>query len=254
MSFALEVSDLTVNYEKTPVLWDINLQVPSSQFVGIIGPNGAGKSTLLKAVMGLVRPLSGRILFFNHTLQEVRNKVAYVPQRSSVDWDFPITALELVLMGRYGKIGLFRFPTQADKTAALHYLDMVGMAPFAARQINKLSGGEQQRIFLARALLQEAEVYFLDEPFAGIDMSSENLIITLLQNLVKAGKTVFVVHHDLNTAEEYFDSLIVLNMRLIAFGKTHDIMNAETLYQAYGKSYALLDRTLKLSGQKKRGL
>lgn len=251
---ALVVSNLTVNYEKTPALWDVSLEVPHSKLVGIIGPNGAGKSTFLKAVLGLLTPLSGKVEFFGQSLNTVRQRIAYVPQRESVDWDFPITVLDLVLMGRYGHLGLFHRPRAADYAAAHHYLDMVGMASYAKRQISQLSGGQQQRVFLARALLQEADIYFMDEPFAGIDAASEAVVVHLLKELKSNGKTVFVVHHDLNTVQSYFDWAILLNMRLIACGSLPEVFSTETLQLTYGKNYALFHEALKLSQNKTQGI
>jgi manganese/zinc/iron transport system ATP- binding protein len=250
----LQVHQLTVNYDKTPVLWDISLDIPTGKIVGIIGPNGAGKSTFIKAALGLVKPISGNIEFFGLSLQEVRRRVAYVPQRESVDWDFPVTVKDLVLMGRYGSLGLFRWPRKADLAAVEHYLDSVGMTPYSNRQISQLSGGQQQRAFIARALVQEADVYFMDEPFAGVDIATETAIMKILQQLKAKGKTVFVVHHDLNTVENYFDWLIMLNMRLIAYGNVVEVFNPETLNLTYGKSYALFDEALKLSQYKTKGI
>lgn len=252
--YSLEVHELSVNYDHTPVLWDVSLSIPSGKLVGIIGPNGAGKSTFLKAALGLVKPLSGKIEFFGQKLKRVRQQVAYVPQRESVDWDFPVTVKELVLMGRYGRLGLFRRPREADWIAVDNYLNLVGMKEYADRQISQLSGGQQQRIFLARALLQEANVYFMDEPFTGIDLGTEAMIIRLLKELCSQGKTVFVVHHDLNTVERYFDWVILLNMRLVGYGKTSDVFHASNLHATYGKSFALFDEALKLSQQKQEGM
>jgi len=252
--WALEVHQLTVNYDRTPVLWDLTLQVPTGKIVGIIGPNGAGKSTFLKTMMGLLKPLSGRVHFFGHSLKKQRQRIAYIPQRESVDWDFPITVLELVVMGRYGRLGLLRWPRKADRVAALHYLEKVGMAQYAERQISQLSGGQQQRVFIARALMQDADIYLLDEPFVGIDMATEQVVIGLLRQLRDQGKTVFVVHHDLNDVEGYFDWVIMLNMRLIACGSVDEVFNSETLHVTYGKSYSLLDEAMKLSQHKGKGL
>ncbi len=251
---ALEIHQLTVNYDKTPVLWDVALTIPTGVLVGIVGPNGAGKSTLIKAALGLVQPISGRVEFFGQPLKNVRQRVAYVPQRESVDWDFPVTARDLVLMGRYGRLGLFRYPRQADWAAADYYLNLVGMSGYGERQISQLSGGQQQRVFLARALLQEADVYFMDEPFTGVDLATETVIVQLLQQLRATGKTVFVVHHDLNTVERYFDWTILLNMRLIAYGPTEEVFTPFYLNETYGKSYALFDEALKLSQQKQTGV
>jgi manganese/zinc/iron transport system ATP- binding protein len=251
---AVQAYQLSVNYDKTPVLWDISLSIPPGKLVGVIGPNGAGKSTLIKALLGLVKSISGKVEFFGKPLQEFRRQIAYVPQRESVDWDFPITVRDLVLMGRYGRLGLFHRPRQADYAAADHYIEKVGMSSYARRQISQLSGGQQQRVFLARALLQEAEIYFLDEPFSGIDLATEALIMQQLRELKEQGKTVFVVHHDLNTVESYFDWGILLNLKLVASGSLKRVFNAENLNATYGKSYALLDEMLKLSQSKTTGL
>jgi manganese/zinc/iron transport system ATP- binding protein len=252
--WALEVNQLTVNYDKTPVLFDISLQVPPGKLVGIIGPNGAGKSTFIKTGLGILQPISGKVFFFGQTLDGVRKRVAYVPQRESVDWDFPITVRDLVLMGRYGRLGIFRWPRQSDYAAAMHYLNTVGMAEYADRQISQLSGGQQQRVFLARALMQEADIYLMDEPFAGVDIATEAAIMKLLRKLRDEGKTLFVVHHDLNTVESYFDWVIMLNMRLIAYGPTVEVFNADTLNTAYGKNYSLFNEALRLSKHKTLGI
>lgn len=252
--FALEVFQLNVNYGKTPILWDLTFQVPAGKIVGIVGPNGAGKSTFIKAALGLVTPISGKVEFFGRPLKDVRRSIAYVPQRESVDWDFPITVKDLVLMGRYGNLGLLRRPSQADRAAVDHSLHLVGMSAYADRQISQLSGGQQQRVFIARALVQDADIYFMDEPFSGIDIATENAIVNILHQLKEKGKTVFVVHHDLNTVEAYFDWLILLNMRLVACGSVTEVFNADTLNMTYGKSYALFDEALKLSQEKTRGI
>lgn len=252
--YALEVSQLTVNYDKTPVLWDVSLKVPSGKLVGIVGPNGAGKTTFLKACLGLLKPLSGKITFFDQSLEKVRLRVAYVPQKETVDWDFPITVKELVLMGRYGSLGLFHAPREADEAMADLHLQNLGMAAFANRQINQLSGGQKQRVFLARALVQNADIYLMDEPFTGIDMATEKVIMDLLRKLIESGKTVFVVHHDLNTVKSYFNWLILLNMRLVANGPIDEAFTPQTLLSAYGKSYNLFDEALKISQQKTSGI
>lgn len=250
---ALDVDLLTVSYDKTPVLWDVTLSVPQGQLVGIIGPNGAGKSTLIKSVLGLVRPIAGTINFLNQPLKTMRQEIAYIPQKETVDWEFPITVRELVLMGRYGKLGLFKRPREADYQAVDHYLEVVGLTPFKDRQINQLSGGQQQRAFLARALIQEAKIYFLDEPFTGIDASTELVMVQLLKKLAAEGKTVFVVHHDLNNVSSLFSWVLLLNLRLIASGPTSQVFNAENLKQTYGKSYTLLDEAAKLAKEKTTG-
>lgn len=251
---ALQVHQLSVNYDKTPVLWDISLTVPPGKIVGIIGPNGAGKSTFIKTALGLIQPISGKIEFFGEPLSSARRRIAYVPQRESVDWDFPVTVRDLVMMGRYGSLGLCKWPRKADWVAVDHHLELIGMSGYANRQISQLSGGQQQRAFIARALVQEADIYFMDEPFAGIDMATETTIINILHQLKSKGKTAFVVHHDLNTVERYFDWIILLNMRLIACGSVVEVFNPDTLNMTYGKSYALFDEALKLSQSKTTGM
>lgn len=247
---ALKVEQLTVSYDKTPVLWDITFSVPQGELVGIIGPNGAGKSTFLKSILGFVPSVAGRATLLGDALKSVRQKVAYVPQRESVDWDFPITVKELVLMGRYGRLKWFQRPRQADYKAVDYYLELVGLHQFKDRQISELSGGQQQRAFLARALIQEAELYFFDEPFAGIDAATEAVMVQQLKKLVKEGKTVFVVHHDLNSVSTFFSWVILLNLRLVASGKTEQTFTAENLRTAYGKNYQLLDEASKIAFRK----
>lgn len=251
---ALKTHQLTVNYGSTPALWDISLNVPAGRLAGIIGPNGAGKTTLIKTALGLLQPLSGSVQFFDHPLAQVRDRIAYVPQRESVDWDFPITVNELVLMGRYGMLGMFRWPRQADYAAVQEYLEMVGMENYGHRQISQLSGGQQQRVFLARALLQEADLYLMDEPFAGIDLATRKTIMDLLQKLRDQGKTIFVVHHELDNVESFFDWVIMLNVRLVASGPTEKAFNIHTLQETYGKSVSLFDQVLKLEREKSSGI
>ncbi|MBS0654260.1 MAG: metal ABC transporter ATP-binding protein [Verrucomicrobia bacterium] len=253
-TLALKVQGLTVHYQSTPVLWDIDLAIPQGQLVGIIGPNGAGKSTFMKAILGLVRPTSGAVWMLGKEVKKVCKKIAYVPQKEAVDWDFPITVKELVLMGSFPKLGMFRLVGKKEHAKAMTYLEMVGMSDLCDRQISQLSGGQQQRAFLARALLQEADIYFLDEPLAGVDHASEEIIMELLKALRQEGKTAFLVHHDLNSVEKYFDSVILLNVRLIATGKTSEVFTKNNIRQAYGKSFALLDETLRLSQHKAAGV
>jgi manganese/zinc/iron transport system ATP- binding protein len=254
MKPAIKVEQLSVNYDKTPVLWDVHFEIPEGKLVGIVGPNGAGKSTLLKALLEMTRPLSGHIEFFGVPYKKARHRIAYVPQRTSVDWDFPITAFEVVLMGRYGKLGLLKWPKLADKEAARHALDLVGMLPFADRQISQLSGGQQQRLFIARALLQDADLYLMDEPFAGVDMATEKAIIALMDNLKVQGKTLLVVHHDLTTVDTYFDWVIMLNTCLIASGPVSDVFHSETILRTYGRTSGLLDEAAKLVQNKTSGI
>ena len=232
---------MTVAYHRKPVLWDIDLDLPEGQLVGIIGPNGAGKSTLIKAVLDLIPRASGRVLMYGKPYKKQRHLVAYVPQRESVDWDFPVSALDVVTMGLYGKLGWFRPVGRKQKELAREALDRVGMVDYADRQISQLSGGQQQRVFLARALVQDATIYFMDEPFAGVDAATEKAIIDLLSSLRSAGKTVLVVHHDLQTIPEYFDYLIMLNMRVVAAGPTPEVFNEENLRKTYGGRLTMLD-------------
>lgn len=230
----VEVHDLTVSYQNKPVLWAIDFSIPKGSLVGIIGPNGAGKSTLIKSIMGLVKNASGYVKLFDQDFEDVRLKVSYVPQRESVDWDFPASVLDIVMMGRYGKLGLLKRPKKADREAAMECLIDVGMQDFAHRQIAQLSGGQQQRVFLARALAQDADLYFMDEPFAGVDVATEKAIITLLQKMRDAGKTVLVVHHDLQSAQHYFDWIVLLNQRLVASAPTEQAFTAKLLQETYG--------------------
>jgi manganese/zinc/iron transport system ATP- binding protein len=237
----LLVRDLTVAYHRKPVLWDVELQLPDGGLVGVIGPNGAGKSTLIKAVLGIVPRVSGEVLIHGAPYEKQRRLVGYVPQRESVDWDFPVDALDVVLMGRYGRLGWVRRPGRTDRAAAMECLERVGMADFARRQISQLSGGQQQRVFLARALAQEAKLYFMDEPFAGVDAATEKAIVELLRDLRAAGRTCMIVHHDLPSAREYFDHVILLNMRIVAQGKTASTLTSDNLQKTYGGRLDLLD-------------
>lgn len=234
MTHALEINDLTVAYHEKPVLWDIDLTIPTGVLSAIVGPNGAGKSTLIKAVLGLIPRVSGEARFFGKPLAQARQLVGYVPQRGSVDWDFPTSVLDVVLMGMYGKIGWFKRPSKADRERAFFALEQVGLQAFATRQISQLSGGQQQRTFLARALVQEAQLYFMDEPFSAVDAVTERAIVTLLQALRNENKTVIVVHHDLQTVPEYFDWVTLLNVEIIASGKIEATFTPENLVKAYG--------------------
>jgi manganese/zinc/iron transport system ATP- binding protein len=239
---ALEITDLTVAYDEKPVLWDIDLDVPQGLLMAIVGPNGAGKTTLLKSVLGLIRPAAGQVLIHGKAYSEQRRLVGYVPQRGSVDWDFPTSVLDVVMMGRYGNLGWFKRPGAPERELALGALAKVGMEAYAGRQISQLSGGQQQRVFLARALVQEAQIYFMDEPFQGVDATTERAIVTLLQELRAAGKTVIVVHHDLQTVAEYFDWVTLLNVRRIASGPIDTAFTDDNLRLAYGGRVAFLSR------------
>jgi manganese/zinc/iron transport system ATP- binding protein len=238
----VEVHDLTVSYNRKPVLWGIDLTLPAGKLIGIVGPNGAGKSTLIKTIMNLIPPGSGYIRIFDKPLEEVRDRVSYVPQRESVDWDFPASAFDVVLMGRYHRLGLFKRPSQQDKDIALACLAKVGMEGFKNRQISKLSGGQQQRVFLARALAQQADIYFMDEPFSGVDAATEALIIEVLRDMTGEGKTIIVVHHDLQSASEYFNWIILLNMRLVASGPLEKVFTPELLQETYGGRLTVLSK------------
>ena len=240
----LWVNDLTVAYHRKPVLWDIELNLPEGRLIAVVGPNGAGKSTLIKSVLGLVPRASGAVTIYGKSYEAQRHLVGYVPQRESVDWDFPVNALDVVAMGLYRKIGWLRPVGKRDRQIALEALDKVGMANYADRQISQLSGGQQQRVFLARALAQDARLYFMDEPFAGVDVATERAIIALLKELKAAGKTCVVVHHDLQTVPTYFDHVVLLNMRLVAAGPVETVFNEENLKKTYGGRLTLLSQAL----------
>ncbi|MBL9093780.1 MAG: metal ABC transporter ATP-binding protein [Planctomycetaceae bacterium] len=237
----LDVHDVTVAYHQRPVLWDVDLTIDEPKLVGIIGPNGAGKSTLVKAILGLVPLAGGYVHLFGKEPAAVRRRIGYVPQRESVDWDFPVSVLDVVLMGTYGRLGWFRRPKATDRAWARECLDQVGMADFANRQIGQLSGGQQQRTFLARALAQKAEIYFMDEPMAGVDAATERIVFALLRQLRDEGKTLLVVHHDLRTVPEYFEYVAMMNMRLTAAGPTETTFTPQNLQKTYGGRLDVLD-------------
>jgi len=241
-SVAIEVTDLTVAYHEKPVLWDVDLDVPPGVLMAVVGPNGAGKTTMIKSILGLIKPAAGQVLIYGKPYQEQRKLVGYVPQRGSVDWDFPTSVLDVVTMGTYGSLGWIRRPGRSEREHALSALEQVGMQSFAQRQISQLSGGQQQRVFLARALVQNAQVYFMDEPFQGVDATTERAIVALLQELRQAGKTVLVVHHDLQTVPEYFDWVTLLNVRRIASGPVKDVFTEKNLRLTYGGRVAFLSR------------
>lgn len=234
---AIEVHNLTVSYGEKPVLWDVDLFLPRSQMIAVIGPNGAGKSTFLRSILGLIPITYGTI-----TILPSSSVIGYVPQRESVDWDFPVTAHDVVLMGCYRKLGWFKRPSKADRERALHCLDEVGMADLAHRQIGQLSGGQQQRVFLARALAQEADLYLMDEPLAGVDAATEQQILGILRKLKTQGKTIVVVHHDLQTIRSYFDWVVMLNLRAVTSGPIETAFTTENLQKTYGGRLTLLDQ------------
>ncbi len=237
---ALTITDLTVAYKDKPVLWDIDLEAPAGILMAIVGPNGAGKTTLIKAVLGLVKAAAGQVQIYGRAYHEQRKLVGYVPQRGSVDWDFPTDVQDVVMMGQYGQLGWLKRPGKAEKAMAQDALEKVGMAAFSQRQISQLSGGQQQRVFLARALAQNAQIYLMDEPFQGVDATTEKAIVALLQTLRAAGKTVIVVHHDLQTVPEYFDWVTLLNVRRIASGPVSEVFTEENLRLTYGGRVAFL--------------
>jgi manganese/zinc/iron transport system ATP- binding protein len=244
MQPALEIHDLTVAYHQRPVIYGVDVEIPTGRLVGIMGPNGAGKSTLIKAIMGLLRPVNGWVKLFGEPAEKNLTRVGYVPQRESVDWDFPVSVMDVVLMGRYGRLGIGRRPRTQDRDIARACLEKVHMLPFADRQISNLSGGQQQRVFLARALAQESDLYLMDEPFAGVDATTEATIVTLLQDLKAQGKTILVVHHDLTSAKQYFDMLLLINMRLVAFGETEQVFTPELLQKTYGGRLTILSEVV----------
>lgn len=236
----LEVRGVTAAYRNEPVLWDVSFRIPEGQLVGVIGPNGAGKTTLLKVIMGLMEPAAGTATVYGQPFRKAQRWVGYVPQRGSVDWDFPTNALDVVQMGLYGKLGWFRRPGRKEREKATECLEKVGIAGLANRQISQLSGGQQQRVFLARALAQDARLYLMDEPFVGVDYRTEQAIVALLRELKAAGSTVIVVHHDLGTVANYFDRVVILNRHLVAEGLVDEAFTSENVAAAYGGNATFL--------------
>lgn len=251
MSKAFEVDNLTVHYDREPVLWEVNLSVPENKIIGIIGPNGAGKSTLIKAALEIVPVMSGTISFFGLPLKKMRKEIAYVPQRGLIDWDFPITVFDVVLMGCYEK--LFFWSGKNEKERVWGALEKVGLKEYANRQIDALSGGQKQRLFFARAIVQKASIFFLDEPFQGVDATTEKILMNLLQEMKEEGKTIFIVHHDLSCLQKYFDYLIFLHRRVIAEGPIDEVLTQENLCKTFGKNSSLLDEVFELSLIQKTG-
>lgn len=241
MSKTIDVKNLDVSYSGNKVLQDINFSLESGKLIGILGPNGAGKSTLIKAMLGLISKDSGDVSIYGKSVDDMRKDIAYVPQRSNIDWDFPILVKDTVLLGTYPKLGLFKRPSQKDKEWALKCLEKVGMEDFAEKQIGELSGGQQQRVFVARSLAQNADVFFLDEPFVGIDVSSEEIIVDILRELRDQGKTVFVIHHDLSKVEGYFDDIILINKALFGAGSVEDVFTPEIMEAAFKTPLSLLE-------------
>lgn len=247
---AIETHNLTVSYNRRPVLWNIDFEIPEGHIIGIIGPNGSGKTTLLKAIMGLVKYSSGYVKIFDKDLKEVRDRISYVPQRESVDWDFPASVMDVVMMGRYKRSNILRSLRKKDKEIAIEALEKVNMLEYSNRQISQLSGGQQQRVFIARSLAQGADLYIMDEPFVGVDAATEEAIMQLLIEMKNNGKTVVVVHHDLQTAKLYFDWMVLLNTRLIAAGTKEEIFNEQLLQEAYGGKLNVLTKVGELLKEK----
>jgi manganese/zinc/iron transport system ATP- binding protein len=250
---AVSIRQLTVHYGKKAVLWNLNVELPTGELIALIGPNGAGKSTLLKAILGVVTPLSGCVQILNQPPKRALSKVAYVPQFEAVDWDFPMTVFELVLMGCYRSRKWGLWPSKGEKARVLEALERVDLLPYKDRQIDQLSGGQKQRLFLARALVHPCDIYFLDEPFAGIDMASTRMILSILKELVQAGKTVVVVHHDLEEVKEHFSWAVLINRHVIADGPVNEAIKPETLNRAYGQNIDLLDQAMCLASGKHEG-
>lgn len=230
----IKVEHLSSAYKKNKVLHDVNFNISAGSLTGIVGPNGAGKSTLIKTMLQLHPFLSGKVEFFGEPYSKAKRRIGYVPQRGSVDWDFPTDALDVVTMGLYGQIGWFKIPSRKHKQKALEALEKMGMVDYANRQISQLSGGQQQRVFLARALVQNADIYFMDEPLAGVDAATEKAIMKILRELKEVGKTVMVVHHDLQTVEDYFDHVLLLNRTVIEHGKTEIVFTTDNVARTYG--------------------
>ncbi len=249
----VSIHALTVAYHRKPVVWDVDYDAPPQSLVAIVGPNGAGKSTIIKACLGLAPKAAGRVEFWGQPYRAVRKRIGYVPQRESVDWDFPVSALDVVAMGRYGKIGWCKPVSRQHRAAAMECIDRVGLADYASRQISQLSGGQQQRVFLARALAQEADLYFMDEPFAGVDAATERAIVQVLRELKAGGATVIVVHHDLQTVAEYFDEVMLLNMRVVAEGPVSDTFTQDNLVKTYGGRLTLLAEAAEAVARAERG-
>jgi manganese/zinc/iron transport system ATP- binding protein len=241
IDIAIKLRDLTVSYEEKPVLRSISMDVPKGEIVGVVGPNGAGKSTLLKAMLGLIHPDAGDIRYYGKMISECRQLVGYVPQTEAVDWDFPVTVLDVVMMGHQGRLGWFGWPNESHRKEAIDALETVGMAPYRERHIRQLSGGQQQRVFLARAICQKAEILFLDEPFGGIDAATEQAIFSLMDDLAGKGHTLLVVNHDLSVMDRY-NQLLLLNQRVVAYGPPKLIATEENLRKTYGGRLSLLDK------------
>jgi ABC-type Mn2+/Zn2+ transport system ATPase subunit len=240
MTHPVSVEGLSVSYDKKRVLTNVYLHVEEGKVIGVLGPNGAGKSTLFKAILGLLEPNTGVIRIYGKPIEESRRRIAYVPQKDDVDWTFPATVLDVVMMGRYPSKTIWQRMDEADRQKAAEALAELSITDLADRQIGTLSGGQQQRVFLARALCQEADILLLDEPFVGVDITTEEHIIRVLKKLSQEGKTLLVVHHDLGTVRGYFDQVILINQRLIAYGDTDTTFVQENIAKAYGSQHTIL--------------
>ena len=243
MKHALVVKNISIAYQQNQVVHDLNFSAPAGSLLAIVGPNGSGKTSLIKAIMGLLIPTKGEILIFNEPCATQRKKIAYIPQRSSVDWNFPATSLDIVLMGSYGKLSFGQRPGHQEKQCALHALAQVNMTDYTNTPISQLSGGQQQRLFIARALVQNAEIYLLDEPFVGVDIVTETIIFNLFKELQQQNKTIIVVHHDLLTVKRYFDTVLLMNKTAIACGPTATTMTSELITKAF-TNYVETDQIL----------
>lgn len=233
----ISVKNLTIAYNDKPVLWDNNINFVKNSITAIVGPNGAGKSTLLKGILGLKKILSGKIEIEGKNLKDVKKEIAYIPQSSSVNWDFPTTVFDVVLMGRYVHCGWIKRPNKIDKKKALDAIEKIGLSQYRDRQISQLSGGQKQRVFIARAIASDANIYFMDEPLAGVDKKTEGIIMEFLRDSQKMGKTSIVVHHDLNTIKKYFDYLVIINKRIIAQGLVNNVFTSENIEMAFGGEF-----------------
>lgn len=233
----IEIEKLVVAYdENKPVLDNFNLDIEKGKMTAFVGPNGAGKSTLIKVILEFVKPITGSITINGKKYAQEKKKIAYVPQRGSVDWDFPTTLYDVVEMGSYGRVGFLKRVPKSEKNRVMEAIEKVDMLEYVDRQISQLSGGQQQRVFIARALVQDAEIYLLDEPFQGIDKKTEGSIVKILKGLKEEGKTVIVVHHDLQTVPEYFDEVVLINRKVIASGKVNEVFTKENIDETYKKS------------------
>jgi manganese/zinc/iron transport system ATP- binding protein len=244
---------MTVAYQRKPVLWDVDFDAPAGSMIAIIGPNGAGKSTFIKACLGLVKRASGIVEFWGSPYRAARSRVGYVPQREAVDWDFPVTVMDVVCMGRYGRAGWLRPISRADRQVGSQCIDRVDLSGYESRQISQLSGGQQQRVFLARALAQQADLYFMDEPFAGVDAATERAIVRLLHDLRSRGTTLICVHHDLQTVEAYFDHVVLMNTRIVASGPVATAFTQDNLRRTYGGRLTLLAEATEAVARAERG-